>query len=112
MREGLRRGPAPGRTRGDDRDAARRLAARLDARGRDAIRGLSARVYRSIGRPDAIRAVARANGFNRIAIMVPCHRILTKDGQPGGYGGGIWRKHRVIELEASGILPFRDPEAP
>ncbi|MHB8998775.1 MAG: bifunctional transcriptional activator/DNA repair enzyme AdaA [Thermoanaerobaculia bacterium] len=66
---------------------------------------------RTIGRPDAIRAVARANGFNRIAIMIPCHRILTKDWQLGGYGGGIWRKHRLLELEASGIQPFRDPEA-
>ena len=52
-----------------------------------------------LGRPDAVRAVARANGANQIAILVPCHRILGADGNLTGYGGGLWRKQKLIELE-------------
>ena len=52
-----------------------------------------------IGRPDAPRAVARANGANRIAILIPCHRVLGADGNLTGYGGGLWRKRRLIEIE-------------
>lgn len=54
----------------------------------------------AIGRPAAVRAVARANGFNRIGIIIPCHRVINKDGKLGGYGGGLWRKRRLLELEA------------
>ncbi|MBD3662509.1 bifunctional transcriptional activator/DNA repair enzyme AdaA [Sulfitobacter aestuariivivens] len=54
---------------------------------------------RSMGRPDATRAVARANGANPIAIVVPCHRVLAADGALTGYGGGLWRKQALIELE-------------
>lgn len=56
----------------------------------------------AIGQPSAVRAVAQANGFNRIAIVIPCHRIINKGGKLGGYGGGVWRKQRLLELEASG----------
>ncbi len=52
-----------------------------------------------IGSPRAVRAVARANGDNRIAIVVPCHRVIGADGSPVGYGGGIWRKRYLLELE-------------
>lgn len=52
------------------------------------------------GRPSAVRAVARANGANQIAIVIPCHRIIGADGSLTGYGGGIWRKQKLIELEA------------
>ena len=52
-----------------------------------------------IGQPSAVRAVAQANGANRIAIMLPCHRIIGKDGKLTGYGGGLWRKRRLLELE-------------
>ncbi len=55
----------------------------------------------AIGEPHAMRAVARANGFNRIAILVPCHRVIGADGGLGGYGGGIWRKQRLLELEGA-----------
>jgi AraC family transcriptional regulator of adaptative response/methylated-DNA-[protein]-cysteine methyltransferase len=58
---------------------------------------------RAIGSPAAVRAVARANGANRIAIVVPCHRVIGKDGRLSGYGGGVWRKRRLLELE-SGVL--------
>jgi O-6-methylguanine DNA methyltransferase len=54
---------------------------------------------RAIGRPSAVRAVARANGDNRIAILIPCHRVIGADGQLVGYGGGVWRKRRLLELE-------------
>ncbi|SOH92519.1 AraC family transcriptional regulator, regulatory protein of adaptative response / methylated-DNA-[protein]-cysteine methyltransferase [Monaibacterium marinum] len=56
-------------------------------------------IAREIGRPSAVRAVARANGANRIALVVPCHRVIGSDGALTGYGGGLWRKRNLIELE-------------
>lgn len=53
----------------------------------------------AIGRPTATRAVANANGLNRLAIVVPCHRVVGADGQLTGYGGGLWRKRALLELE-------------
>ncbi len=53
----------------------------------------------TLGRPTATRAVARANGTNRIAILIPCHRVIGKDGSLTGYGGSLWRKQRLLELE-------------
>ncbi|MGI9517519.1 MAG: bifunctional transcriptional activator/DNA repair enzyme AdaA [Pirellulaceae bacterium] len=55
---------------------------------------------RAIGKPGAQRAVGRANGDNRLAIVIPCHRVIRGDGKPGGYGGLVWRKHRLLELES------------
>jgi AraC family transcriptional regulator, regulatory protein of adaptative response / methylated-DNA-[protein]-cysteine methyltransferase len=52
-----------------------------------------------LGRPEAVRAVARANGANQIAVVIPCHRVLGADGSLTGYGGGLWRKQKLIELE-------------
>ena len=57
-------------------------------------------VARAIGRPTAVRAVARANGDNRLAIFIPCHRVVGSDGRLTGYGGGLWRKRRLLELES------------
>lgn len=54
---------------------------------------------RAIGRPTASRAVARANGANQIAIVIPCHRVIGADGSMTGYAGGIWRKEALIALE-------------
>ncbi len=54
-----------------------------------------------IGRPKAIRAVARANAENRIAIIIPCHRVIGSDGKLVGYGGGLWRKQYLLDLEIS-----------
>jgi AraC family transcriptional regulator of adaptative response/methylated-DNA-[protein]-cysteine methyltransferase len=51
------------------------------------------------GNPAAVRAVARANGMNRMAILLPCHRVVNKNGELGGYGGGIWRKTNLLNLE-------------
>jgi AraC family transcriptional regulator of adaptative response/methylated-DNA-[protein]-cysteine methyltransferase len=56
---------------------------------------------RAIGRPGAQRAVGRANGDNRIAILIPCHRVVQKNGQLRGYGGGLWRKRFLLDLERS-----------
>jgi len=51
------------------------------------------------GADGACRAVGTANGANRIAIIIPCHRVVNKSGKLGGYGGGLWRKQRLLELE-------------
>ncbi len=59
-------------------------------------------IARLIGSPNASRAVGRANGFNRIAILIPCHRVINKNGELGGYGGGLWRKKKLLELEKKG----------
>lgn len=58
-----------------------------------------AQIAAGIGAPSAIRAVARANGANQIALLVPCHRVLGSDGALTGYGGGLWRKRRLLEIE-------------
>lgn len=56
---------------------------------------------RALGKPGAPRAVGRANGQNRIAIIIPCHRVINKDGTLCGYGGGLQRKRWLIDHEAS-----------
>ena len=52
-----------------------------------------------VGSPAAVRAVGRANGQNRIAIVVPCHRVIAADGGLCGYSGGRWRKQWLIDHE-------------
>ncbi len=52
-----------------------------------------------VGKPNAVRAVASANGFNRIAIIIPCHRIIGKNGELKGYGGGLERKKWLLDFE-------------
>lgn len=52
-----------------------------------------------VGRPGAVRAVGTANGKNRIAILLPCHRVVKKDGTLGGYAGGLARKERLLHIE-------------
>lgn len=56
-------------------------------------------VAKRVGSPGAVRAVGQANGMNRIAIVLPCHRVVNKSGKLGGYGGGLWRKQRLLALE-------------
>jgi AraC family transcriptional regulator of adaptative response/methylated-DNA-[protein]-cysteine methyltransferase len=46
--------------------------------------------------------VGRANGLNRIAIVIPCHRVVNKGGGLGGYGGGLRRKQFLLDLERAG----------
>jgi len=57
-------------------------------------------VAAAIGEAKAVRAVARANGDNRVAIVIPCHRVIGANGELVGYGGGLWRKKKLLELEA------------
>jgi O6-methylguanine-DNA--protein-cysteine methyltransferase len=53
-----------------------------------------------------MRAVGTANGMNRIAIVIPCHRVVNADGRLGGYGGGLWRKQYLLDLErGQAMLP-------
>lgn len=56
-------------------------------------------IARAVHNPKAVRAVGSANGRNRLAIVIPCHRVVNANGQLGGYGGGLWRKTRLLELE-------------
>lgn len=60
---------------------------------------------RALGRPDAARAVGRANGANPIPIVVPCHRVIGADGSLTGFGGGLAAKQTLLELEGL-RLPF------
>jgi AraC family transcriptional regulator of adaptative response/methylated-DNA-[protein]-cysteine methyltransferase len=55
----------------------------------------------ALGSPGAVRAVGHANGQNRLAIVVPCHRVINKSGGLGGYGGGLPNKRRLLDLEQS-----------
>ena len=63
-------------------------------------------VARSIGRPEAPRAVGHATGSNPVSIAVPCHRVLGANGSLTGYGGGLHRKDALLKLEGS--LPPRN----
>ncbi len=53
-----------------------------------------------IEKPNAVRAVGKANGDNRISIVIPCHRVVGKSGKLTGYGGGLWRKKKLLEHES------------
>ena len=54
----------------------------------------------ALGLPNAVRAVARANGDNRISIIIPCHRVLGANHELCGYGGGLWRKRYLLNHES------------
>ena len=53
----------------------------------------------ALGNTNAVRAVANANGANRISIIIPCHRVIGEDGKLTGYGGGLWRKSWLLNHE-------------
>lgn len=55
----------------------------------------------AVGSPSGFRAVAQANGANRLAVVVPCHRVVNTGGGLGGYGGGLERKRELLEHESS-----------
>ena len=57
-------------------------------------------IAKVIGNPFASRAVGRANGNNPVAIIVPCHRVIASTGKLHGYGGGLWRKKKLLNLES------------
>ncbi|MFI5913884.1 methylated-DNA--[protein]-cysteine S-methyltransferase [Dactylosporangium sp. NPDC051541] len=54
----------------------------------------------AVGDPDAARAVGTACNRNPIPIIIPCHRVVGADGKMVGFGGGVWRKKILLELEA------------
>ena len=54
-----------------------------------------------LGNPDAIRAVASANGANALSILIPCHRIIGSDGSLVGYAGGLDAKKKLLKLEGA-----------
>lgn len=58
----------------------------------------------NIGNPTATRAVANANGMNKISIIIPCHRVIGSDGSLTGYGGGLWRKKKLLDLEKGNLV--------
>jgi AraC family transcriptional regulator, regulatory protein of adaptative response / methylated-DNA-[protein]-cysteine methyltransferase len=57
----------------------------------------------ALNRPEAVRAVANANGMNRISILIPCHRVIGDNGTLTGYGGGLWRKQWLLDLEKNSV---------
>ncbi|AQS40791.1 MAG: 6-O-methylguanine DNA methyltransferase [Candidatus Tokpelaia hoelldobleri] len=58
-----------------------------------------AQLAQTIGQPTAMRAVARANGANQLAIIIPCHRVIGANGSLTGYAGGLWRKNWLLTHE-------------
>lgn len=60
-------------------------------------------IARNIGKPGAVRAVGTAIGSNPILIIVPCHRVINKNGKLGGFRGGIAMKKRLLELEGKKV---------
>jgi O-6-methylguanine DNA methyltransferase len=58
-----------------------------------------ASIAAAVGKPAAFRAVGHANGCNPVSIVVPCHRLIGSAGALRGYGGGLWRKERLIAHE-------------
>ncbi len=56
-----------------------------------------------IGKPKATRAVGLANKTNKIAIIIPCHRVIGKNGKLTGYASGIWRKEFLLDLEKNNL---------
>jgi methylated-DNA-[protein]-cysteine S-methyltransferase len=64
-----------------------------------------AEIAREVGSPRSFRAVGQANHHNPIAIVVPCHRVITSAGTLGGYGGGLDMKEKLLRLE--GVIPSK-----
>lgn len=60
---------------------------------------------RTLGNPNATRAVGRAIGRNPLAIVIPCHRVIRSDGSLCGYGGGVWRKQWLLDHERRMMQP-------
>ena len=68
-----------------------------------------AEIADAVGRPAAVRAVGSAIGRNPVSVLVPCHRVVRTGGGLGGYGGGLWRKEYLLELEGRQAQTHRVP---
>ena len=64
-------------------------------------------IAHKLGKPGASRAVGRANGANYLSILIPCHRVIESSGNLRGYGGGLWRKKYLLELESSSFSGYK-----
>ncbi len=62
----------------------------------------------NIDSPQSVRAVANANGANKILILIPCHRVIGTNGKLTGYSGEIWRKKHLLELEQDETLKIKN----
>lgn len=67
-----------------------------------------AELARALGKPNAVRAVAAANGANPVALFVPCHRVIAADGTLWGYGGGLPMKQWLLTHERARFRPLAD----
>jgi O-6-methylguanine DNA methyltransferase len=67
-----------------------------------------AELAKRVGSANGFRAVGAANGANKVAVIVPCHRVIASDGTMGGYSGELWRKRWLLEHErrVAGLPPL------
>ena len=65
-------------------------------------------IARLLGKPGGARAVGRANGANYLGIVIPCHRVIESNGNLRGYGGKIWRKKYLLDLESGSQLSLTE----
>jgi methylated-DNA-[protein]-cysteine S-methyltransferase len=98
-----------------DEQRVRLLGTAFQCRVWSALRGIPAGETRSygglakaLGRPDAVRAVAAANGANPVAVFVPCHRVIAADGTLWGYGGGLAMKQWLLRHEGAAFRPLAE----
>jgi AraC family transcriptional regulator of adaptative response/methylated-DNA-[protein]-cysteine methyltransferase len=63
-------------------------------------------IAKEVDNPKSVRAVGKANGANYISIVIPCHRVIAANGKLTGYGGKLWRKKYLLELESKNEVLF------
>ncbi|HEY6193702.1 MAG TPA: methylated-DNA--[protein]-cysteine S-methyltransferase [Candidatus Eisenbacteria bacterium] len=101
-----------------DEQPVRLLGTPFQCRVWTALRGIApgqttsySKLARSLESPNAVRAVAAANGANPIAVFVPCHRVIAADGTLWGYGGGLPMKQWLLRHERARFTPLAEQEA-
>jgi methylated-DNA-[protein]-cysteine S-methyltransferase len=101
-----------------DEQPVRLLGTEFQRQVWSALRGIAAgstvsyaQLAKSLSRPNAVRAVAAANGANPVAVFVPCHRVIAADGTLWGYGGGLAMKQWLLRHEGARFTPLTEQEA-